>query len=62
MKFMPTGGLSAKNLAKYLAIPSVFACGGSWLTPAEAVASGDFDRISSLANEAVEIARVARGV
>jgi 2-dehydro-3-deoxyphosphogluconate aldolase/(4S)-4-hydroxy-2-oxoglutarate aldolase len=62
MKFMPTGGLSAKNLAKYLAIPSVFACGGSWLTPAEAVASGDFERISSLANEAVEIARVARGV
>jgi len=61
MKFMPTGGVSAKNLAEYLAIPSVFACGGSWLTPADAVASGDFKKISSLANEAVQIARAARG-
>jgi 2-dehydro-3-deoxyphosphogluconate aldolase/(4S)-4-hydroxy-2-oxoglutarate aldolase len=57
LKFMPTGGISAKNLAEYLAIPSVFACGGSWLTPADVVAAGDFKKISSLANEAVQIAR-----
>ena len=61
MKFMPTGGVSAKNLAEYLAIPSVFACGGSWLTPADAVAAGDFEMISKLANEAVKIARASRG-
>jgi 2-dehydro-3-deoxyphosphogluconate aldolase/(4S)-4-hydroxy-2-oxoglutarate aldolase len=61
MKFMPTGGVSAKNLAAYLAIPSVFACGGSWLTPADAIASGDFKRISSLAIEAVGIAGAVRG-
>ncbi len=61
MKFMPTGGVSAKNLAQYLAIPSVFACGGSWLTPADAVAAGDFEMISKLANEAVKIARASRG-
>ncbi len=61
MKFMPTGGVSAKNLAQYLAIPSVFACGGSWLTPADAVAAGDFEKISKLANEAVKIARTVRG-
>ena len=61
MKFMPTGGVSAKNLAEYLAIPSVFACGGSWLTPVDAVASGDFEKISSLAIEAVRTSRAASG-
>lgn len=61
MTFMPTGGISATNLPDYLAIPSVLACGGSWLTPADAVQSGDFARISELAREAVEIARRARG-
>ena len=61
MKFMPTGGVSATNLAQYLAIPSVFACGGSWLTPGDAVAAGDFEKISKLAKEAVQIARASRG-
>ena len=36
MKFMPTGGVSPDNLADYLAVPAVIACGGSWLTPASA--------------------------
>jgi 2-dehydro-3-deoxyphosphogluconate aldolase/(4S)-4-hydroxy-2-oxoglutarate aldolase len=61
MKFMPTGGISAGNLADYLAIPSVLACGGSWLTPADAIASGDYAKITRLAEEAIEIARQARG-
>lgn len=61
MKFMPTGGISAANLAEFLAVPSVLACGGSWLTPPDAVAAGDFDRIAVLAAEAVDIARSARG-
>jgi 2-dehydro-3-deoxyphosphogluconate aldolase/(4S)-4-hydroxy-2-oxoglutarate aldolase len=61
VKFMPTGGVSAKNLSDYLALPSVLACGGSWLTPADAIESGDFDRITELAKEAVEIATASRG-
>lgn len=61
MQFMPTGGVSVNNLAQYLAVPSVFACGGSWLTPADAIAAGDFEKISSLANEAIQIAGSARG-
>lgn len=55
MKFMPTGGISAQNLAEFLAVPSVVACGGSWLTPAAAIAQGDFCRITALAAEAVQI-------
>jgi 2-dehydro-3-deoxyphosphogluconate aldolase/(4S)-4-hydroxy-2-oxoglutarate aldolase len=60
MMFMPTGGISASNLAEYLAIPSVIACGGSWLTPIEAIAAGDFDAMTGLAEEAMQIAREAR--
>jgi len=61
MKFMPTGGVSPGNLADFLAIPAVLACGGSWLTPKDAIAAGNFDAITALAAEAVEIARTARG-
>jgi 2-dehydro-3-deoxyphosphogluconate aldolase/(4S)-4-hydroxy-2-oxoglutarate aldolase len=61
VRFMPTGGVSAANLADYLAVPAVIACGGSWLTPPAAVASGDFDAITELAQAAVALARQARG-
>ena len=61
MRFMPTGGVSAGNLAEFLALPSVIACGGSWLTPKDAVASGDMGAITKLAADAVQIAREARG-
>jgi 2-dehydro-3-deoxyphosphogluconate aldolase/(4S)-4-hydroxy-2-oxoglutarate aldolase len=60
MRFMPTGGVSAANLAEYLAVPSVVACGGSWLTPASAVLQGDYGKITNLAAEAAEIARSIR--
>lgn len=61
VRFMPTGGVSAANLADYLAVPAVLACGGSWLTPADSVSAGDYDRITALATEAVSIAHKARG-
>ena len=61
VKFMPTGGVSAKNLREYLEVPAVLACGGSWLTPADAIESGDFNRITELAAEAVKIASDTRG-
>jgi 2-dehydro-3-deoxyphosphogluconate aldolase/(4S)-4-hydroxy-2-oxoglutarate aldolase len=61
MKFMPTGGVSPGNLADFLSVPAVLACGGSWLTPADAISSGDYTRVSKLAAEAVAIAHAARG-
>lgn len=60
VRFMPTGGVSAKNLAEFLSVPAVLACGGSWLTPDEAIAAGDFGVVSKLAEEALEIAAGAR--
>ena len=60
VSFMPTGGVSADNLADYLALPSVLACGGSWLTPKGAIDAGDYQVITDLAAEAVAIASKAR--
>jgi len=58
--FVPTGGVSAKNLADFLAVPNVKAVGGSWLTPATAITEGRFEEITRLANEARKIAEDIR--
>jgi 2-dehydro-3-deoxyphosphogluconate aldolase/(4S)-4-hydroxy-2-oxoglutarate aldolase len=52
MGFIPTGGVTPENLPTYLELPSVIACGGSWLVPPELVANGDYDRITELASAA----------
>jgi 2-dehydro-3-deoxyphosphogluconate aldolase/(4S)-4-hydroxy-2-oxoglutarate aldolase len=53
MKFMPTGGISAKNLNDYLAFPKILACGGSWMVKDDLVKAGKFDEITRLTREAV---------
>jgi 2-dehydro-3-deoxyphosphogluconate aldolase/(4S)-4-hydroxy-2-oxoglutarate aldolase len=60
VRFMPSGGISAGNFAEYLALPQVMACGGSWLTPADAIAAGDYAAVTRLASEARAIARQIR--
>ena len=60
MRFMPTGGIGIDDLADYLAVPAVLACGGTWLASASAIAERDFDGIASRAATAVAIARQAR--
>ena len=52
ISFIPTGGVSPKNLLNYLACPNVFAVGGSWMVPGDAVKSGDFAKIEALCREA----------
>lgn len=47
--FCPTGGLTPDTAPQFLALPNVKVCGGSWLTPADAVAAGDWGRITALA-------------
>ena len=61
MKFMPTGGINAKNLEQYLSVPKIAACGGSWMVKADLIDSGQFDRIEELTRQAVEIVRKVRG-
>ncbi|MCL4141501.1 UNVERIFIED_CONTAM: hypothetical protein GTU68_002414 [Idotea baltica] len=60
MSFMPTGGVSASNLKSYLEVPSVVACGGSWLTPQAEIEAGNFGAITALATEAMTLARDVR--
>lgn len=50
--FCPTGGITPETAPQFLALPNVKVCGGSWLTPADAVDAGDWARITRLAREA----------
>lgn len=55
--FCPTGGISAANAAEYLALGNVVVVGGSWLTPADALAAADWPRLTRLAREATALAK-----
>lgn len=57
VKFCPTGGISAENAGDYLALPNVACVGGSWLAAEAAVAAGDWDAITKLAQEAAALRR-----
>jgi len=58
--FCPTGGITLETAPQFLALPNVLVCGGSWLTPADALEAGDWARITALAREASALARPAR--
>lgn len=49
MRFLPSGGVTADNVAAYLATPGVFAVSGSWMAPDAAIAAGDWERVAQLA-------------
>jgi len=55
--FCPTGGITLQSAPQFLALSNVKVCGGSWLTPADAVARGDWARITELAREAAALPR-----
>lgn len=55
--FCPTGGLTLANAPEFLALPNVQCVGGSWLTPVDAMVSGDWVRITQLAKEASQLKR-----
>jgi 2-dehydro-3-deoxyphosphogluconate aldolase/(4S)-4-hydroxy-2-oxoglutarate aldolase len=57
--FCPTGGITPQTAPQYLALPNVKVCGGSWLTPQDAVDAQDWARITRLAREAVALRAVA---
>jgi len=61
VRFMPTGGISAKNLADYLGFKKIIACGGSWMVKGDMVAAGEFDKIKEMTAEAVQLVKNIRG-
>ena len=52
LRFCPTGGITAATAGHYLKLPNVGCVGGSWVTPADALAEGDWARVTKLAAEA----------
>jgi 2-dehydro-3-deoxyphosphogluconate aldolase/(4S)-4-hydroxy-2-oxoglutarate aldolase len=61
VRFIPTGGIGPTNLADYLDLPSVLACGGSWMVKKELIAGRQFEQIERMVRDAVELGR-ARNV
>lgn len=59
VRFVPTGGISAKNVASYLALPNVLACGGSWMVDPKLIKAGQFDQITQLTQTAMDTVRAA---
>ena len=55
VRFCPTGGVSLQNAAEFLALPNVVCVGGSWLVPADAMAAGDWARITQLAADTASL-------
>ena len=60
VKFMPTGGISAKNLSEYLSCNNIVCCGGSWMVKGDLITEGKFDEITALTKEAVELVKSIR--
>ncbi|HTV12234.1 MAG TPA: bifunctional 4-hydroxy-2-oxoglutarate aldolase/2-dehydro-3-deoxy-phosphogluconate aldolase [Acidimicrobiales bacterium] len=60
VRFVPTGGINANNLADYLGLAQVAACGGSWMVAPGLLAEANFHRVQDLAAEAVAIVAGAR--
>ncbi len=60
VKFIPTGGINAQNLADYLALPFVLACGGSWFVKSDLISAENFKEITRLTKEAVSIVHQCR--
>ena len=52
IKFIPTGGVNAQNLAEYISAPFIHAVGGSWVCPKADISAGHFEKITQLCREA----------
>ena len=57
VRFCPTGGVTVANAAEFLALPNVECVGGSWLTPADVLARGNWAQVTALAFQACRLPR-----
>ena len=57
VRFCPTGGVTVANAPEFLALPNVVCVGGSWLTPAETLARGNWSHVTALAFQACQLQR-----
>ena len=59
MTFIPTGGIGPFNVNQYLNLSCVRAVGGSWMVPRDSIRNGDFEKISALCKEAVDLVKAS---
>jgi 2-dehydro-3-deoxyphosphogluconate aldolase/(4S)-4-hydroxy-2-oxoglutarate aldolase len=59
VRFVPTGGVNTENLGAYLELPSVLACGGTWICEQRLLREGRFDEIERRAREAADLVALA---
>lgn len=59
MKFIPTGGIGPKNVLEYLKHPKVVACGGSWMVKSDLISNGQFEEITRLSRQAIDLTQKA---
>ena len=57
IRFMPTGGINAKNLEDYLSCDKILCCGGSWMVKESDINAGNFEEITQKAQEALTLVR-----
>ena len=57
LRFCPTGGIGLETAPAYLTLPNVACVGGSWVAPRDAIAAGDWSRLSHLASQAAALKR-----
>lgn len=55
ISFMPTGGVSPKNVNDYLAISAVFACGGTWMIPTDLIDNEEWDELATLVADVAKV-------
>ena len=60
VRFMPTGGISTENLKEYLSFEKIICCGGSWMVKGDLIKRGEFEEITRLTKQAVELAASIR--
>jgi 2-dehydro-3-deoxyphosphogluconate aldolase/(4S)-4-hydroxy-2-oxoglutarate aldolase len=53
VSFVPTGGINAQNIVKYITFEKVIACGGSWMVNPDIINAGDFGKITAMCKEAL---------
>lgn len=57
VRFCPTGGVTLQNAPDFLVLPNVVCVGGSWLVPVDALAAGDWARVTCMAQQVVQLKR-----
>ena len=60
LRFLPTGGIGPKNLAEWISNPKIVSVGGSWMVTKDMIANAEFDTISRLSREALQIVKENR--